>query len=75
MVIALNVSQAKTIRATSGMLFAREPVRIAAAVVALVAGADDGADLAEETADRLQHLLAPDGVLLHREPLAICQRA
>ena len=50
-------------------LFAGEAVRVAAAVPALVVGADDDADLAHEAADALEHLLALDGVGLDDRPL------
>ena len=42
---------------------AGEAVGVAGAVPALVAGADDRADLAEEAADALEHALAFDRVL------------
>src|SRR6185437_12678472 len=54
---------------------AREGVRIARSVPALVAGADDAADIAEEAADLLEHLLAEDRVRLHDLPLRVVERA
>ena len=50
-VIALNASQQATMRATSGICLAGEAVRVASAVPALVARANDPSDLAEQTAD------------------------
>ena len=49
-------------------LLARQPVRVAAAVVALVRGAHDEPDRPEQPADAVEHLLALDRVGLHHAP-------
>ena len=54
---------------------AGQAVGIAAAVPALVRGADDDADAGEQAADLLQHPLALDGVGLHDRPLLVVERA
>ena len=41
----------------------------------LVAGADEGPDLAEEAAGALEHVLAEDGVRVHQGPLRGVERA
>jgi energy-coupling factor transporter ATP-binding protein EcfA2 len=56
-------------------LLAGEPVRVAAAVPVLVAGADDAADVAEEPADPLEQPLALDRVRLDDGPLVVGERA
>ena len=45
-------------------LLADEPIRVAATVEALVAGAHEVPDVAEHAADAVEHLLAHDGVRL-----------
>ena len=75
MVMALKASQAETMRAASGICLAGQPVRVAAAVVALVRGAHDHADPREQPADALEHPLALDRVGLHDRPLLVVERA
>src|SRR6516162_4793314 len=54
-------------------LFCPEAVRIATAVVSLVTRAHDRTDLAENAANRFEHLLSPDGVLLDQVPLGVVE--
>ena len=75
MVMALKASQAATIREASGIVLARQPVRVAAAVEALVRGAHDEPDAAEQPADAVEHPLALDRVGLHQRPLLVVQLA
>src|SRR5205085_11976674 len=56
-------------------LLAGEPVRIALAVPALVAGADDPADLAEQAADAVQETLAFERVPFDDRALLVVQRS
>ena len=60
-VIALNASQAATMRAIDGDLVALQALGIAVAVPSLVVVADDVADLGEEPADAVQHVGAVAG--------------
>ena len=53
----------------------RSAVGVAAAVVALVRGAHDRADVVQRAADAVEHPLAGDRVLAHRLPLLVVQRA
>ena len=62
--MALNASHAQTMRAIERDRLAGEPVGVAVAVPVLVARAHDAADVAEQAADPLQHLLALDRVRL-----------
>ena len=75
MVIALKASQAAQMRAATGISSPASPSGIAAAVPALVRGADDAADAREQAADLLEHALALDRVGLHDRPLLVVQRA
>ena len=76
LVIALNASQQQTMRAIDRDLLAREPVRVAGPVPALVAGADDPADLAEEAADAERASARPSIVCaLDDLPLLVGERA
>ena len=59
-VMALNASQAQTIRATSGIDSPASRSGIAVAVPVLVARAHEATDVTEEPADALEHLLALD---------------
>ena len=56
-------------------LLAGQAVRVAAAVVVLVRGADDAADLGEHAADPVEHFLALDRVAAHDLPLLLVERA
>ena len=56
-------------------VLAGEAVRVAAAVVALVRGADDEPDAREQAAHALEHPLPLDGVGLHDRPLLVVERA
>jgi hypothetical protein len=56
-------------------VLAREPVRIATAVPALVGGADDPTDVAHQPADAVEHPLPGDGVRAHDRPLIVVERA
>ena len=74
-VIALNASQHETIVASSGISSPASAVGVAAAVPALVRGAHDEADVAQQAADAVEHQLALDGVHLHDRPLVLVELA
>ena len=75
-VIAWNASQAKMMRASSGISSPREPVGVAAAVVALVAGAHDRPHLARAARSaRGSARRAPDGARSARAPRPSAARA
>ena len=72
--MASYASQTATMRAAAGISIAREPVRIAGAVPALVGGADDRRDRAQGSGGA-EDPLAEDRVLSHEVPLGTVQRA
>ena len=73
MVIASKASQTATMRAPSGIVLAGQPVRVAAAVPALVARAHE-ARHGPQRWSREQDALADDRVPAHEAPLGLVER-